>query len=157
MRHGPCFSDIIAESIYYGLKGEFFEYSHCRFEKYGFTFASRHITSDSLHTNDPQNIKEIFAVSFKDYHLSRYRVMAMNRLFGGGIFTKKGTELKDCRALIRPCFSRRNIEKMMPILEFYFEILLQRMPTKNVVVDFQSLFLVYTLDTSTEFFFGTFA
>jgi cytochrome P450 len=125
-----------------------------RFKQYGTTFVAKHLTFPTIHTIDPENIKQILAIGFEDFKLSSFRVDAMIPLFGQGIFTSNGHRWSHSRAVLRPSFARHNMENHLPFMESHFEQLMKAIPKDGSVVDLQKLFFAFTMDTATEFLFG---
>jgi len=125
-----------------------------RFQQYGTTFAAKHMHYHTIHTIEPENIKHVLATSFEDFKLSSFRVDAMVPLFGKGIFTSDGSRWSHSRALLRPSFARHNMESHLPLMERHFEYMMKLIPTNGSIVDLQTLFFAFTMDTATEFLFG---
>lgn len=72
-----------------------------RFEKLGTTFQSRIITMPLIATCEPENIKTILSLKFKDYSFGN-RQTAFTPLLGHGIFNADGERWANSRHLLRP-------------------------------------------------------
>lgn len=107
-------------------------------------------------TIEPENVRTVLATSFKDYSLG-FRYESFFPLLGNGIFTLSGEGWKHSRAMLRPQFSREQVSHLRSIGE-HLNTLMRRFTngSKNGgVVDAQVLFHQLTLDTATEFLFGS--
>lgn len=116
-----------------------------------------------LLTIDPEVIKTILATSFKDYSLGQ-RYEQMNPLLGNGIFTLSGEGWKHSRAMLRPQFARDQVSQLRSLQDHVgtlTDILRKKSlnPQDNEnsdgTFDIQVLFHRLTLDTATEFLFGS--
>lgn len=131
-----------------------------RFEKNGKTHVFHVGPSPLITTMDPENIKAMLATQFKDFCLiARYR--ALGPMLGDGIFTLDGHGWTHSRALLRPQFAREQVSRLDSI-EHHFQILkkciAKEMREKGATAkgfDIQNLFFLMTLDTATEFLFGS--
>ncbi|OGM44243.1 cytochrome P450 [Aspergillus bombycis] len=103
-------------------------------------------------TIEPENIKTILSLNFKDYSL-RHRLEPFKPLLGEGIFNTDGEHWAASRALIRPSFVREQVADLS-LLENLMQDLLVLLPRDGTTVDLQALFFRYTIDSATEFLFG---
>ncbi|EFQ97097.1 hypothetical protein MGYG_00140 [Nannizzia gypsea CBS 118893] len=123
------------------------------FHKFGNTFKLKVFTTNIIATIEPEIIKSILAINFKDYGVN-HRLQVMEPLLGRGIFDTDGDHWAISRALIRPNFVRDQVadlemfEKLVPDL---FALIPRDGKT---TVDLQSLFFRYTTDSATDFLFG---
>src|SRR4051812_43480111 len=74
-------------------------------------------------------------------------------LFGDGIFTQEGPPWKHSRELLRPQFSHKQYQDL-EIFREHVDNLNSNIPTDGSIVNLQSLFFCFTLDTTTAFLFG---
>lgn len=126
--------------------------SEC-YARVGSTYATRVMNKLVVHTVDPDNVKTILALNFKDYELG-LRINIMGPLLGKGIFVTDGEDWAHSRALLRPNFVKDQLTDLS-MLERHMQELLVLLPRDPAqVVDLQELFLRFTLDSSTEFLFG---
>jgi cytochrome P450 len=75
-------------------------------------------------------------------------------VFGHGIFTTDGKEWEASRALLRPNFVRNQVADM-DTFDHHISAMISRIPKDGSTVDLQALFFMLTLDSATEFLFGT--
>ncbi|KAF1953566.1 cytochrome P450 52A12 [Byssothecium circinans] len=116
------------------------------------TFRSRQVDSPIIATIEPENMKTILSLRFKDYSLG-HRQRAFYPLLGDGIFNSDGEKWANSRHLLRPNFAREQVADL-EALERHFKLLLQHIPGDAATFDLQKLFFRYTLDTATEFLFN---
>ncbi|KAK0105094.1 hypothetical protein ONS95_004543 [Cadophora gregata] len=107
-----------------------------------------------INTAEPENIKAILATQFKEFELPPRRKVAFHPTFGHGIFTTDGKEWEASRALLRPNFTRSQVGDL-ETFEGHIGKLIRRIPRGGETVDLQELFFMLTMDSATEFLFGT--
>ncbi|KAJ5504969.1 cytochrome P450 [Penicillium fimorum] len=133
------------------------------------TFTSRYFNIGHTHevvamggrgvfTIDPVNIKTMLSLKFKDYSLGN-RPAIMGPLLGRGVFVTDGEEWSHSRALLRPSFNKSQVADLS-IIEAHWQELLRQIPAGDGIkpaetFDLQPLFFRFTMDSSTEFLFGT--
>ncbi|RDA85536.1 hypothetical protein CP532_3299 [Ophiocordyceps camponoti-leonardi (nom. inval.)] len=114
---------------------------------------------DGLFTVDPENIKTMLALKFKDFGLGVNRTENFEPLLGNGIFAANGKQWEHSRALLRPQFARKQVSDL-DLEESHVQALLsvlgrsRRPDGWTDLVDVQVLFFRLTLDSATEFLFG---
>lgn len=124
-----------------------------RHRVYGDTFTSRLLTNRVISTVEPENIKTILSLNFKDYGIG-HRLGFFEPLLGKGIFDTDGDDWAASRALIRPSFTRDQVADLT-LFEHLMPDLFALIPRDGAtVVDLQDLFFRYTIDSATEFLFG---
>ncbi|KAF7854577.1 hypothetical protein EAF04_010386 [Stromatinia cepivora] len=123
-----------------------------RYKENGNTYVLSMMGFDFFNTIEPENLKTLLAVNFKDYDFGARRV-AFSPLLGEGIFTTDGAQWEHSRALVRPNFNKSQVADLN-IFEKHIQILLSQIPRDGSTFDLQSLFFKLTLDTATEFLFG---
>lgn len=112
-----------------------------------------------IHTIDPVNIQAILATKFKDFILGDRRIKAFKPLLGDSILNTDGTSWEHSRSLLRPQFSRdqiNDLEKTESAAQALFDAL-ALVGTKHngsVEIDIMPLLFRFTLDTATGFLFG---
>ncbi|KAH8661358.1 cytochrome P450 alkane hydroxylase-like protein [Tricladium varicosporioides] len=110
-------------------------------------------------TVDEKNIQAVLATQFDDFDLGPGRSGNFWPLLGSGIFTQDGKMWEHSRAMMRPQFARdqvsdldleeKHVRNMMMALDL-------RMKGKSIEsVDLMKLFFRLTLDSATEFLFGS--
>ncbi|KIW08038.1 uncharacterized protein PV09_00982 [Verruconis gallopava] len=122
------------------------------FEKYGNTFGSKMAQRKIIVTREPENVKTILSLKFKDYSLGN-RIDALGPLLGKGIFTMDGDFWAHSRAMIRPNFTRDQVADL-EAFERHIQKLWKKIPRDGSTVDLQDLFFRFTIDSATEFLFG---
>ncbi|KAF7541477.1 hypothetical protein G7054_g567 [Neopestalotiopsis clavispora] len=121
-----------------------------RFRTLGHTFAVDGLVR-SISTTDPENIKSILSVNFKDYS-HKGRQTLMKPLLGGGIFASDGAEWAHSRAMLRPNFTKDQVADL-DVVGRHISHLIDAIP-RNTTIDLQPLLLQFTLDSATEFLLG---
>jgi cytochrome P450 len=124
-----------------------------RFEENGDTFAFKQLGKLGVLTNDPVNVKAILSSQFQDFGVGRRRAEAFEPLIGHGIFTADGASWDKARKLVRPSFSRGQLDDVS-VFEPHLRNFLASLPADGEAVDLQPLFQGLTLDVSTDFLFG---
>ncbi|KAL1846469.1 hypothetical protein Plec18170_009195 [Paecilomyces lecythidis] len=123
------------------------------FRTYGNTFTVKELWNRAIVTVEPENIKTILSINFKDYGIGN-RLDSFKPLLGAGIFDTDGEHWVSSRALIRPNFTRDQVADLTSF-EDLIQDLFSLLPHDGVtVVDLQDLFFRYTIDSATEFLFG---
>ncbi|CAI7671322.1 unnamed protein product [Penicillium discolor] len=120
---------------------------------YGPTFKARVANRNLIFTVEPKNIQTALALKFKDFGIGSARINALRPFMGQGIFGVDGSKWEHARALLRPNFSRIQINDT-ELYESHVAELIDRIPRDGSTVDLLPLFLNGTLDTATEFLFG---
>lgn len=116
------------------------------------TYHSRIMTMPLIVTTEPENIKTMLSLKFKDYSFGA-RHKAFGPLLGEGIFNNDGERWANSRHLLRPNFAREQVADLES-LERHFKLLLKAIPKDGSTVDLQELFFRLTIDTATEFLFN---
>ncbi|PYI15711.1 cytochrome P450 [Aspergillus violaceofuscus CBS 115571] len=150
---GPLFGlDGIYQRMVEAKEHNFLERSVDRFEAYGNTFQARRLGTTVIATRDPENVKTILSLRFKDYGLGD-RIHSFGPLLGHGIFTTDGEHWAQSRAMVRPNFAKEQVAHL-DIFEELMDDLLALIPTDGTTVDLQDLFFGFTIDSATDFLFG---
>ena len=124
-----------------------------RFKRMGNTFAVKSITGTVVLTIEPENLKEIQSLQFKNWSLGHNRKVAFQNLLGPGIFATDGAAWQRSRDLLRPNFVRSQIGDLRTF-ETHVNHLIQAIPRDGSTVNLQDLFFRLTIDSATEFLFG---
>jgi len=122
------------------------------FGRLGYTFGNRLFFDRVIITCEPQNVKTVLSLKFKDYSLG-LRNEALGPLLGTGIFNSDGEAWAHSRALIRPNFVRDQVADL-EAFERHIQDLFKVLPRDGSTVDLQELFFRFTIDSATEFLFG---
>jgi cytochrome P450 len=123
-----------------------------RYKKFGNTFLNRMITMPIISTSEPENVKTILSLKFKDYSFGD-RKAGFDPLLGHGIFNADGERWANSRHLLRPNFAREQVADL-EAFERHVKLMLKHIPRDGSTVDLQDLFFCLTLDTATEFLFN---
>lgn len=149
----PFFAiDLMLQTREKARQGKVLETNQKRFQLYGRTFKSRLMENPAIVTMEPENIKTVLSLKFKDFQLTN-RMRLLGKLLGKGIFTSDGEDWHNSRALLRPNFARDQLADI-EAFERHFEYFVKAIPTDGTTVDLQELFFRMTIDSATEFLFG---
>lgn len=144
--------DLLYSSLKSIKKHTFLEEIKERFDKMGNTFQSHMVGRTAIVTIEPENLKTMLSLKFKDFGLGPQR-RAFAPLLGAGIFTTDGAAWQHSRELIRPNFVRSQVGDL-DTFEHHVNHLIQAIPRDGSVVNLQDLFFRLTIDSATEFLFG---
>ncbi|KAJ0104138.1 hypothetical protein J7T55_000489 [Diaporthe amygdali] len=144
--------DFIITNIRAFQNHRFLELLSSRFRKAGPTWEVRGFHRRSIFTADPENVKTLLSLRFKDFTLGgRQRIMGP--LLGQGVFASDGEEWAHSRALLRPIFAKEHVADLS-LIETHVSHLFRLLPSDGSTVDLQPLFHRFTLDSATDFLFG---
>ncbi|KAF2115912.1 cytochrome P450 [Lophiotrema nucula] len=116
------------------------------------TFHSRMMTMPVIVTCEPENVKTLLSLKFKDYSFGA-RKKAFDPLLGSGIFNADGDRWANSRHMLRPNFAREQVADIGAI-ERHLKLMMKHIPKDGSTIDLQDLFFKLTIDTSTEFLFN---
>jgi len=152
----PIFGlDIFLENSRLMKTGGFMEAVQARYHRLNtYTYTQLFLGDRVINTAEPENIKAVLATQFKEFELPPRRKNAFRPTFGHGIFTTDGKEWEASRALLRPNFTRSQVGDL-ETFEGHIGKLIERIPKGGETVDLQQLFFMLTMDSATEFLFGT--
>ncbi|KAM5475038.1 hypothetical protein MauCBS54593_001509 [Microsporum audouinii] len=145
--------DVIHRSIRNSRKHKALERSCERFHKLGNTFKLRVFFTPIISTVEPENIKSVLAINFKDYGII-HRLKVLEPLLGKGIFGTDDDHWARSRALIRPNFARDQVADLTMFEDLIPDLFALIPRDGKTTVDLQSLFFRYTTDSATDFLFG---
>lgn len=145
--------DVMKENIYNKNKRTMLKRNEERFREMGInTFPSRMLWMPMILTCEPENVKTMLSLKFKDYSFgNRYHAFAP--LLGDGIFNSDGEKWANSRHLLRPNFARDQIADL-EAFDRHFKLMLKKIPRDGSTVDLQNLFFQLTIDSATEFLFN---
>lgn len=129
------------------------------FHSTGGTFQSSGLFgAEPLFISDPENLRAVFATNFSDYGVELLRLGAFGFMVGKCIFTTDGPFWEHSRSLFRPHFSTGQLGNLGATDQAVRD-LLTAIPAPDdhawtEEFDLQPLFLRFTLDSGTDFFFG---
>ena len=104
-------------------------------------------------TSEPENLKHILSLQFKDFSIGKDRIAVFGSLLGEGIFTSEGASWSHSREMLRPNFVRSQVGDLATFQQ-HVDYLIQAIPRDGSTVDLSELFFKLTLDSATEFLFG---
>lgn len=133
--------------------GFFLENVRQRFRRNGNTFHTKVLFTEMWSTVEPENLKTMLAVKFRDWELSERRKTAFVPLLGHGIFTSDGAAWQHSREMLRPNFARNQVADLATF-ENHVKQLIKAVPRDGSTVNLQDLFFKLTMDSATEFLFG---
>ncbi|KAF7299062.1 hypothetical protein MIND_00854500 [Mycena indigotica] len=108
-------------------------------------------------TVEPNHIKQILATDFNNYVKGEKFQFGMRSVLGTGVFNSDGDMWKFHRTLTRPYFSRDRISHFETFdrhADQVIALIKNRMKT-GYAIDFQDLIGRFTMDSATEFLFGS--
>ncbi|KAI4092608.1 MAG: hypothetical protein L6R37_007549 [Teloschistes peruensis] len=143
----------LAVTIQARSQGKLLVTNQHRFERNGNTCHFKIAFTNIIFTIEPENLKAILAVNFRDWNIPDRRKAASIPLLGNGIFTTDGSAWQHSRDLLRPNFVRDQVSDLATF-EAHFRHLAANIPRDGSTVDMVPLFLRLTLDSATEFLFG---
>ena len=126
-------------------------------ERYGrmgvHTFRLKLMGMPVISTIEPENLKAIQALDFKNWSLGQRRIRAFAPFLGPGIFSTDGQQWAHSREMLRPNFVRSQVGDLATF-ETHVGHLIEAIPRDGSTVDLQDLFFRLTMDSATEFLFG---
>jgi cytochrome P450 len=143
--------DLIVGNVRAFREQRFMELLRSRHSTIGTTFSARAMARRGIFTIDPENVKTVLSLWFRDYCLGD-RPPIMGPLLGRGIFVTDGDEWAHSRALLRPNFVRDQVADLS-LVDSHIQNLLH-LVHPGETVELQQLFLRFTLDSATNFLFG---
>lgn len=117
----------------------FLEWTLGKYRRHGNTFTTSVLGDDNICTVEPENIKAILAVKFKQFDLGEKRRRTFHPLLGDGIFASDGPQWEHSRTLLRPSFTRTQIAAT-DLYERHIQRLISQIPRDGSTVDLQELF-----------------
>ncbi|KAI0824721.1 cytochrome P450 monooxygenase pc-3 [Trametes gibbosa] len=108
-------------------------------------------------TTDPNVTKAVLAMDFANYEKGETFHAYTDSLFGTGVFNADGDLWRFHRSMSRPFFSRERISHF-ELFDRHAETAINKIKERmrsNIAFDFQDLISRFTLDSATEFLFGS--
>lgn len=143
----------LQENLAHGKNGSFLQNVKRRYRDFGNTFFSRVLLTEMWSTIEPENLKTMMALNFKEWQLDDRRKSSFLPLLGHGIFTTDGAAWQHSRELLRPNFSRSQVGDLATF-ETHVRNLIEAIPRDGSTINLQDLFFQLTMDSATEFLFG---
>ncbi|KLO15647.1 cytochrome P450 [Schizopora paradoxa] len=111
----------------------------------------------SIFTLEPEHVKQVLATQFDNYEKGSEFKEAMQDVLGTGVFNSDGDMWKFHRSMTRPFFSKDRISHFN-LFERHADELIGLMAQRfrdGYAIDAQDAFSRFTLDSATEFLFGS--
>ncbi|MCJ1415307.1 hypothetical protein MMC32_001639 [Xylographa parallela] len=117
------------------------------------TFQIKMLAQTITVTIEPENLKAIQSLQFKQFGLGSRRIKSFTPFLGRGIFTTDGAAWSHSREMLRPNFTRNQVGDLATF-DTHVNHLISAIPRDGSTVDLQELFFRLTIDSATEFLFG---
>ncbi|MCJ1431228.1 hypothetical protein MMC27_000579, partial [Xylographa pallens] len=117
------------------------------------TFQIKMLAQTITVTIEPENLKAIQSLQFKQFGLGSRRIKSFTPFLGKGIFTTDGAAWSHSREMLRPNFTRNQVGDLATF-DTHVNHLISAIPRDGSTVDLQELFFRLTIDSATEFLFG---
>jgi len=125
-----------------------------RFREMGVTTFQLNLMGQVIYmTVEPENLKTVMSLQFKNFGLGSRRINSFLPLLGEGIFTTDGAAWQHSREMLRPNFVKSQVGDLAA-LETHVKHLIQAIPRDGSTVDLAALFFRLTMDSATELLFG---
>ncbi|KAF8150435.1 cytochrome P450 [Mycena galopus ATCC 62051] len=117
----------------------------------------RMLWEDKIFTVAPEHLQIVLATDFKNYVKGKYFCSMMDSVLGNGVFNSDGDMWSFHRSMTRPFFARDRFEHF-EIFDRHTETvisLIKGRMAEGHAMDFQDLISRLTMDSATEFLFGS--
>lgn len=128
-----------------------------KFDSLGHTIQTSILWDTQYMTCDPNVMKTMLATDFQNFEKGAIFKEQMDSFLGTGVFNSDGDMWKWHRTMTRPFFSKDRISHF-ELFDVHVEYAIDRMRERlnaGYAVDFQDLISRFTMDSATEFLFGT--
>ncbi|GJJ08887.1 hypothetical protein Clacol_003107 [Clathrus columnatus] len=153
----PMGISIMYKSVQGFLHSQLGEIATAWQEQYGSTFSIEVLGDYSIVTFEPEHIKNMLSTNFDNFEKGpRFREM-FRLVLGNGVFNADGDIWKFHRAMTRPFFVRDRVTDF-DIFDRHADIAVNKMIerlSEGEPIDFQDVMSRLTLDSATEFLFGS--
>ena len=150
----PIFGlDVIYDAVRAVKRKTFMSEKTSHYQTYGNTHSSRLTTFPVISTIEPENIKTVLSLNFKDFVIGTPRQRAFGPVIANSVLVADGIEWEHSRAFLKPSFARSQVGDLAT-LEIHVKNLIEAVPHDGSTVDMAQLFLRYTADVTTDFMFG---
>ncbi|KAG8741964.1 hypothetical protein FRC10_002230 [Ceratobasidium sp. 414] len=129
------------------------------FDTLGHTFNLKLFGADQLFTCDPECIKAVLSTDFNSFEKGGVFKAKMRSVLGVGVFNSDGSMWQLHRSMTRPYFHRERVTHV-DLFAQHSDIAISRLLSRlsepeSPAVDIQDLVGRFTLDSATEFLFGS--
>ncbi|TDL26691.1 cytochrome P450 monooxygenase pc-2 [Rickenella mellea] len=145
---------LIAKKIENGYPGEVFNWP---LQHVGQIFRFRAFWVNQIFTSDPEHMKTILAIDFNKFEKGKWFTETLSAMLGTGVLNSDGEMWKFHRTMTRPFFTRDRTSHF-DIFERHSDEAILQMTTRlneDCAIDFQDVIWRFTLDSATEFLFGS--
>ncbi|KAJ2921173.1 hypothetical protein H1R20_g15922, partial [Candolleomyces eurysporus] len=126
-------------------------------EEVGTIFNCNVVFEDSIYTLEPEHVKRVLATDFDNFPKGERHIEALSGFLGSGVFSSDGDMWRFHRTMARPFFSRNRVTDLELFdrhIQSAISLMRQRM-SAGYAIDFQDLMQRITVDSASEFLFGT--
>ena len=145
--------DVIYDAVRAVKRKTFMSEKTSHYKTYGNTHSSRLTTFPVISTIEPENIKTVLSLNFKDFVIGTPRQRAFGPVIANSVLVADGIEWEHSRAFLKPSFARSQVGDLVT-LEMHVKNLIEAVPHDGSTVEMAELFLRYTADVTTDFMFG---
>ncbi|CAE6421427.1 unnamed protein product [Rhizoctonia solani] len=129
------------------------------FPTHGHTFNMKIFGLDQVFTCDPECIKAVLSTDFNSFEKGKKFKTKMDTVLGVGVFNSDGEMWQLHRSMSRPYFHRERVTHI-DLFAQHSDVAIKRLLMRlsepgSPAVDFQDLVGRFTLDSATEFLFGS--
>jgi len=122
---------------------------------YGLTFQRLGLTSNTIHTIDPVNIRTVWATKFVDWGVEYPRLAVMGEFTGRNVTTVDGLLWEKSHTFLDPYFYGSTAHKIeLDIVEKYFKKYFEGLSTDGAIVDLQVPIYSMVLEVGYELLMG---
>ncbi|KAI0779781.1 cytochrome P450 monooxygenase pc-2 [Fomes fomentarius] len=149
--------DILKYSLEMFRRGYLGEGFWSKMDELGHMHSTSILWDPMYQTTDAHVIKSILATDFPDFDKGEGFREILNTVLGTGVFNADGELWKFHRGMTRPYFSRDRISHF-EMFDRHADLTIRKMKERFAsghALDFQDLIARFTLDSATEFLFGT--
>ncbi|KAF8893049.1 cytochrome P450 monooxygenase pc-3 [Infundibulicybe gibba] len=149
--------DLISNMIKNQKGGHPVDHLYNLIQKYGNILSFRMLSRTRIFTVEPHHIKAILANQFEKFEKGPVSFNQLHSLLGAGVFNSDDDMWKFHRSMTRPFFTKDRITDFDNFERHADNALLlaKSRLAEGYAIDFQDLVSRFTLDSATEFLFGT--
>ncbi|PCH42809.1 cytochrome P450 monooxygenase pc-3 [Wolfiporia cocos MD-104 SS10] len=149
--------DTLTEVLHSYNHGYIADFAIDLFDRMGPTVRLSILGDNDILSCDPAVIKTVLATEFQNYEKGEQFQGEMHSVLGTGVFNSDGELWKWHRSMTRPFFSRDRISHF-ELFDRHAVAAMEKMSDRfraGYAIDFQDLISRFTLDSATEFLFGS--
>lgn len=145
--------DMLLESFRLLKQGRLLRENFKRFEAVGNTHVLRTAGSSVIITNEPENIKAVFATQMKDFDIGWRRRQALAPCTTNTVFVADGAGWHHLRAMVRPVFAKAQVPTYED-MKLHLNNAVAHVPKDGSTINLDNIFSKLTFDVATDFLFG---